>query len=44
MKAATVASQGAEIQITDIVVPQPSDEQILVKSIYAPVNPVFVTS
>src|ERR1700760_1369203 len=43
MKAATVASQGAEIKISDVPVPQPSDEEILVKSIYAPVNPVSVT-
>jgi NADPH:quinone reductase-like Zn-dependent oxidoreductase len=40
MKAVTVASAGAEMKIEDVPIPTPDDDQILVKSIYAPVNPV----
>jgi hypothetical protein len=42
MKAVTVASQGAEFKISEAPIPEPSDDQMLIKSIYAPVNPVFV--
>jgi NADPH:quinone reductase-like Zn-dependent oxidoreductase len=40
MKAVTVASQGADLKISDVAVPEPSDGEILIKSIYAPVNPM----
>src|ERR1700753_3263279 len=42
MKAAIVDTQGAELKIGDVPVPEPADDQILVKSIYAAINPVFV--
>jgi len=42
MKAITVEKQGAELEISDLPVPVPSDDQILVKSIYAPITPVYV--
>ena len=41
MKGITVANVGAEWKITeDLPVPEPADDQILVKSVYAAVNPV----
>lgn len=41
MKGVTVEKVGAEWAISeDLPVPEPADDQILVKSVYAAVNPV----
>jgi NADPH:quinone reductase-like Zn-dependent oxidoreductase len=41
MKGITVASAGAEWKLVeDLVVPEPADDQILVKSVYTAINPV----
>ena len=41
MKGILVASLGADWKVVeDLPVPEPADDQILVKSIYAAVNPV----
>ncbi|KAF2728016.1 GroES-like protein [Polyplosphaeria fusca] len=41
MKGATVAKQGGPLEVsTDLEIPQPDDKQILIKSIYAAINPV----
>jgi NADPH:quinone reductase-like Zn-dependent oxidoreductase len=40
MKAITVTSAGADWKVVDTPTPTPEDDQILVKSIWAPVNPV----
>ena len=43
MKGITVAKPGAAPEVsTDLKVPELSDDQILVKSIYTAVNPVYV--
>jgi NADPH:quinone reductase-like Zn-dependent oxidoreductase len=43
MKAVVVPSQGSPMEIWDnLELPQPGDDQILVKSVYAAVNPVYV--
>jgi Zn-dependent alcohol dehydrogenase len=43
MKGAVVPNQGAPMEIRDnLDVPKPGDNQILVKSVYAAINPVYV--
>ena len=42
MKAVVFESQGAEPKVGDIDVPKPGPDQILVKSIYTAMNPVYV--
>jgi NADPH:quinone reductase-like Zn-dependent oxidoreductase len=43
MKAVVVPSQGAPMEVRDnLKVPEPGDHQILVKSVYTAVNPVYV--
>jgi NADPH-dependent curcumin reductase CurA len=44
IKGITVEKPGAPAQLsTDLDVPEPSDTQILVKSIYTAVNPVYIS-
>jgi NADPH:quinone reductase-like Zn-dependent oxidoreductase len=40
MKSVIATSAGADLKVVDTPIPTPEDDQILVKSIYAPVNPV----
>jgi NADPH:quinone reductase-like Zn-dependent oxidoreductase len=41
MKAIVVPSQGSPMEVRDnLKVPEPGDDQILVKSVYAAINPV----
>lgn len=43
MKAVVVPTQGSPMEIRDdLNVPEPGDDQILVKSVYAAINPVYV--
>ncbi len=43
MKGVTFEKAGASAQVVDdLEVPEPSADQILVKSIYAAINPVYV--
>jgi NADPH:quinone reductase-like Zn-dependent oxidoreductase len=43
MKAVVVPSQGSPMEIRDdLEVPEPGDDQILVKSVYTAINPVYV--
>lgn len=39
-KAAIVPAQGGAFEVRDVPIPEPKADQILVKSIYAPINPV----
>lgn len=41
MKGIVFESQGAQPKVGDIDVPKPGPDQILVKSIYAALNPVY---
>ena len=43
MKAIVVPSQGSPMEVWDnLELPEPGDDQILVKSVYAAINPVYV--
>jgi len=44
MKAITVASPGSALILSELPVPEPADDQILVKVIYTAINPVYVTA
>ena len=45
MKAIVVPSQGSPMEVRDnLDVPKPGDDQILVKSVYTAINPVYVES
>ena len=42
MKGITVEKVGAELKVADLPVPEPGEDQILVKSIFTAINPVYV--
>jgi NADPH:quinone reductase-like Zn-dependent oxidoreductase len=44
MKAVIVKEQGAAATVVDnLEVPEPSDDQVLVKSLYSAMNPVYIS-
>jgi NADPH:quinone reductase-like Zn-dependent oxidoreductase len=41
MKSIIVKTVNGEWEVGDVAVPEPADNQILVKSVYAAINPVY---